>query len=81
MGLTVGGRRGGGRGHDALVGAAVKIRLGHYKGCKGRVVDVKGSMVRVELESQMKVVAGKFSFLGEMLFQVFFFPIFNISFD
>ncbi|GER47850.1 transcription elongation factor SPT5 [Striga asiatica] len=53
----VGGRRGGGRGHDALVGAAVKIRLGHYKGCKGRVVDVKGATVRVELESQMKLIA------------------------
>ncbi|CAA0809998.1 Putative transcription elongation factor SPT5 homolog 1 [Striga hermonthica] len=53
----VGGRRGGGRGHDDLVGAAVKIRLGHYKGCKGHVVDVKGSTVRVELESQMNVVA------------------------
>lgn len=52
-----GGRRGGGRGHDALIGTNVKIRIGHYKGCKGRVVDVKGPMVRVELESQMKVVA------------------------
>ncbi|CAA0831668.1 Putative transcription elongation factor SPT5 homolog 1 [Striga hermonthica] len=60
--MNFGGRRGGGRGHDALVGAAVKIRLGHYKGCKGRVVDVKGATVRVELESQMKVVAGKFPF-------------------
>ncbi|KAH6759142.1 global transcription factor group A2 [Perilla frutescens var. frutescens] len=35
------GGRGGGRGHDALIGASVKIRLGHYKGCKGRVKDVK----------------------------------------
>ncbi|XP_057795574.1 LOW QUALITY PROTEIN: putative transcription elongation factor SPT5 homolog 1 [Salvia miltiorrhiza] len=51
------GGRGGGRGHDALIGATVKIRLGHYKGCKGRVKDVKGSTVRIELESQMKVVA------------------------
>ncbi|KAK4490177.1 hypothetical protein RD792_000834 [Penstemon davidsonii] len=54
--MNFGGRHGGGRGHDALVGATIKIRLGHYKGCKGRVKDVKGSMVRVELESQMKVV-------------------------
>ncbi|XP_073138933.1 putative transcription elongation factor SPT5 homolog 1 [Henckelia pumila] len=54
--MNFGGRHGGGRGHDSLVGAAIKIRLGHYKGCKGRVVEVKGSMVRVELESQMKVV-------------------------
>ncbi|GFP89849.1 putative transcription elongation factor spt5 homolog 1 [Phtheirospermum japonicum] len=48
------------RGRDALVGTAVKIRVGNYKGHKGCVVDVKGSIVRVELESQMKVVAGKF---------------------
>ncbi|KAK6131503.1 hypothetical protein DH2020_034752 [Rehmannia glutinosa] len=45
----VGGRHGGGRGHDALVGAVVKIRLGHYKGCKGRVKDVKGAMVRIRV--------------------------------
>ncbi|XP_051139431.1 putative transcription elongation factor SPT5 homolog 1 [Andrographis paniculata] len=51
-----GGRHGGGRGHDSLNRASVKIRMGHYKGCKGRVVGVKGNMVRVELESQMKVV-------------------------
>ncbi|KAL3641224.1 hypothetical protein CASFOL_016192 [Castilleja foliolosa] len=42
---------------DALVGNSVKIRLGNYKGYKGRVVDVKGSIVRVELVSQMKVVS------------------------
>ncbi|KAL8485314.1 hypothetical protein ACS0TY_027567 [Phlomoides rotata] len=63
--MNFGGRRGGGRGHDPLVGAAVKIRLGHYKGCKGRVVDVKGSMVRVELESQMKVVAVDRSYISD----------------
>ncbi|XP_019196746.1 PREDICTED: putative transcription elongation factor SPT5 homolog 1 isoform X2 [Ipomoea nil] len=52
-----GGRHGGGRGgHDALIGADVKIRLGPFKGCKGRVVDLKGTSVRVELEAQMKVV-------------------------
>ncbi|GER39866.1 transcription elongation factor SPT5 [Striga asiatica] len=45
------------RARDALVGAAVKIRTGNYKGYKGCVVEVKGSVVRVELESQMKVVA------------------------
>ncbi|KZV17344.1 suppressor of ty [Dorcoceras hygrometricum] len=39
--INVGGRHGGGRGHDSLVGAVIKIRLGHYKGCKGRVKDVK----------------------------------------
>ncbi|KAF3653304.1 putative transcription elongation factor SPT5 -like protein 1 [Capsicum annuum] len=53
-------RHRGGRGHDALVGADVKIRLGPFKGCKGRVVDIKGTSVRVELEAQMKVVTGKF---------------------
>lgn len=54
-----GGRHRGGRGHDALIGADVKIRLGPFKGCKGRVVDIKGTSVRVELEAQMKVVTGK----------------------
>ncbi|KAK4481332.1 hypothetical protein RD792_012217 [Penstemon davidsonii] len=58
--MNFGGRHGGGRGHDALVGATIKIRLGHYKGCKGRVKDVKGSMVRVELEAQMKIVTGNY---------------------
>lgn len=42
-----GGRHRGGRGHDALVGVDVKIRLGTFKGCKGRVVDIKGTSVRV----------------------------------
>ncbi|XP_073129582.1 putative transcription elongation factor SPT5 homolog 1 [Henckelia pumila] len=54
--MHFGERHGGGRGHDSLVGAVIKIRRGHYKGRKGRVVEVKGSMARVELESQMKVV-------------------------
>ncbi|XP_059281743.1 putative transcription elongation factor SPT5 homolog 1 [Lycium ferocissimum] len=53
------GRRRGGRGHDALIGAGVKIRRGPYKGCKGRVVDIKGMSVRVELEAPMKVVTSK----------------------
>ncbi|KAL5075599.1 hypothetical protein RYX36_014583 [Vicia faba] len=52
-----GGRhRGGGRGHDGLTGATVKVRMGSYKGYRGRVIEVKGTSVRVELESQMKVV-------------------------
>lgn len=54
-----GGRHFGGRGRggqDGLIGAAVNIRLGPFKGCKGRVVDLKGTSVRVELEAQMKVV-------------------------
>ncbi|KAL8059507.1 hypothetical protein ABFX02_03G092200 [Erythranthe guttata] len=66
--MNFGGRQGGGRGgrgHDSLIGAAVKIRLGHYKGCKGRVVDVKGTTVRVELESQMKVVAVDRSYISD----------------
>ncbi|CAA0809969.1 Putative transcription elongation factor SPT5 homolog 1 [Striga hermonthica] len=45
-----------GNSHNSLVGAFVKIRLGNYKGYKGRVVEVKAPTVRVELESQMKVV-------------------------
>ncbi|KAL9245104.1 hypothetical protein vseg_018792 [Gypsophila vaccaria] len=46
----------GGRVHDALIGTTIKIRLGPYKGYRGRVKDIKGSTVRVELESQMKEV-------------------------
>ncbi|KAH7567993.1 hypothetical protein JRO89_XS07G0209300 [Xanthoceras sorbifolium] len=57
--VDYGGRNRGGRGrHDALIGATVKIRLGPYKGCKGRVLEVKGQSVRVELEAMMKVVTG-----------------------
>ncbi|KAI4337915.1 hypothetical protein L6164_016278 [Bauhinia variegata] len=51
-----GGRHRGGRGHDGLAGATVKVRQGPYKGYRGRVIEVKGTSVRVELESQMKVV-------------------------
>ncbi|XP_043717650.1 putative transcription elongation factor SPT5 homolog 1 isoform X2 [Telopea speciosissima] len=54
--LDSGGRHRGGRGHDSLVGSTIKIRLGPFKGYRGRVVDVKGQSVRIELESQMKVV-------------------------
>ncbi|KAI3733140.1 hypothetical protein L1987_64358 [Smallanthus sonchifolius] len=52
-----GGRHRGGRGgKDSLVGTGIKIRVGPFKGYKGRVVDVHGTSIRVELESQMKVV-------------------------
>ncbi|XP_054788750.1 LOW QUALITY PROTEIN: putative transcription elongation factor SPT5 homolog 1 [Prosopis cineraria] len=54
--IDSGGRHRGGRGHDGLAGATVKIRQGPYKGYRGRVIEVKGTSVRVELESQMKVV-------------------------
>ncbi|GMJ12414.1 global transcription factor group A2 [Hibiscus trionum] len=61
-----GGRHGGGRGgHDALVGTTVKIRQGPYKGYRGRVVDIKGQSVRVELESQMKVVTVDRNFISD----------------
>nr|GMD23606.1 putative transcription elongation factor SPT5 homolog 1 [Ipomoea batatas]GMD25024.1 putative transcription elongation factor SPT5 homolog 1 [Ipomoea batatas] len=53
--LLVGGRHGH---NNALIGADVKIRVGPFKGCKGRVVNLKGSSVLVELEAQMKVVTG-----------------------
>ncbi|MCL7034964.1 hypothetical protein MKW94_004064 [Papaver nudicaule] len=46
----------GGRGHDSLVGTTIKIRLGPFKGYRGRVVDVTGPSVRIELDSQMRVV-------------------------
>ncbi|KAL2657758.1 hypothetical protein AAZV13_04G198500 [Glycine max] len=54
--MDSGGRHRGGRGHDSLAGTTVKVRQGPYKGYRGRVIDVKGTTVRVELESQMKVV-------------------------
>ncbi|XP_061348102.1 putative transcription elongation factor SPT5 homolog 1 [Gastrolobium bilobum] len=54
--IDSGGRHRGGRGHDGLAGATVKVRQGPYKGYRGRVIEVKGTLVRVELESQMKVV-------------------------
>ncbi|OVA07397.1 KOW [Macleaya cordata] len=52
---AAGGRHRSGHGHDSLVGSTIKIRLGPFKGYRGRVVDVNGQSVRVELESQMKV--------------------------
>lgn len=42
-----------------MAGATVKVRQGAYKGYRGRVIEVKGTTVRVELESQMKVVTGR----------------------
>ncbi|KAI8526637.1 hypothetical protein RHMOL_Rhmol12G0011200 [Rhododendron molle] len=57
-----GARHRGGRGHDPLVGTTVKVCQGPFKGYRGRVVDFKGSSVRIELES--KVVAGMFTYLG-----------------
>lgn len=50
------GRYEGQQEHDALIGAFVKIRKGVYKGHKGRVKDIKGKNVKVELEAQMRVV-------------------------
>ncbi|XP_022141427.1 putative transcription elongation factor SPT5 homolog 1 isoform X2 [Momordica charantia] len=61
-----GGRHRGGRGHhDGLVGSTVKVRQGPYKGYRGRVVELKGQMVRVELESQMKVVTVDRNFISD----------------
>ncbi|PON99698.1 Transcription elongation factor [Trema orientale] len=53
-----GGRGRGGRGHDGATGTTVKICKGPFKGYRGRVLEFKGPNVRVELESQMKVVTG-----------------------
>ncbi|KAL4581502.1 hypothetical protein LXL04_006023 [Taraxacum kok-saghyz] len=52
--LPGGGRHRGGK--DSFVGTCIRIRSGPFKGYKGRVADVHGTAVRVELESQMKVV-------------------------
>ncbi|RZC57662.1 hypothetical protein C5167_004963 [Papaver somniferum] len=46
-------------GRDNFVGSIVKIRLGNFKGCGGRVVSRNDQLVRVELESQMKTVTVK----------------------
>ncbi|XP_065877417.1 putative transcription elongation factor SPT5 homolog 1 isoform X2 [Euphorbia lathyris] len=55
--MESGGRHRGGRGrHDALLGTTIKIRQGPFKGYRGRVKEIKGQSVRVELESQMKVI-------------------------
>ena len=54
-----GGRGSGGRGHDTLVNRCIKIRSGPYKGYRGRVKEVTGVLVRVELDSLMKIVTGK----------------------
>ncbi|XP_062233340.1 putative transcription elongation factor SPT5 homolog 1 isoform X1 [Phragmites australis] len=61
--MNNGGRFGGGgrggRGHDALVGKCIKIKSGPYKGYRGRVKEVTGALVRVELDSLMKIVTVK----------------------
>lgn len=41
-----------------MVGRTIKIRSGPLKGYRGRVKEVTGVFVRVELDSQMKVVTG-----------------------
>ncbi|KAK3032436.1 hypothetical protein RJ639_037163 [Escallonia herrerae] len=59
--LPAPGRNRGGRGgHDALIGTPVRIRKGPFKGHKGRVADVKGQTVRVEMDASMKILTGKF---------------------
>eukprot|EP00271_Cylindrocystis_brebissonii_P022165 TRINITY_DN8372_c1_g1_i1.p1 TRINITY_DN8372_c1_g1~~TRINITY_DN8372_c1_g1_i1.p1 ORF type:complete len:907 (-),score=231.98 TRINITY_DN8372_c1_g1_i1:513-3233(-) len=54
-----GGRSGHRRDHDSIVGTITTIRMGNYKGYKGRVVDATDTTVRVELESQMKIITVK----------------------
>uniref|UniRef100_A0ACD5Z5R6 Uncharacterized protein n=1 Tax=Avena sativa TaxID=4498 RepID=A0ACD5Z5R6_AVESA len=61
--MNSGGRFGGGgrggRGHNAMVSRCIKIKSGPYKGYRGRVKEVNGALVRVELDSLMKIVAVK----------------------
>ncbi|XP_072977351.1 putative transcription elongation factor SPT5 homolog 1 isoform X1 [Typha angustifolia] len=57
--VNLGGRYRGGRGHDSLVGKGIRIRSGPFKGYRGRVTEVMGELVRVELDSQMKIVTVK----------------------
>lgn len=37
----------------------IKIKSGPYKGYRGRVKEVNGALVRVELDSLMKIVTGE----------------------
>ncbi|PAN08467.1 hypothetical protein PAHAL_1G415200 [Panicum hallii] len=60
-----GGRGGGGRGHDALVNRSIKIKSGPYKGYRGRVKEVTGALVRIELDSLMKIVTVKREDIGD----------------
>ncbi|OQU85804.1 hypothetical protein SORBI_3004G313400 [Sorghum bicolor] len=60
-----GGRGSGGRGHDTLVNRCIKIRSGPYKGYRGRVKEVTGVLVRVELDSLMKIVTVKREDIGD----------------
>ncbi|KAL0844273.1 hypothetical protein Bca101_017519 [Brassica carinata] len=46
----------GGRGQDLLVGAYVKVRMGPFKGYRGRVVEVKEKTVRLEHEAKIVTV-------------------------
>lgn len=62
-----------------MIGTTVKVRQGPFKGYRGRVVEVKGSSVRVELESQMKVVTGKFTLSGGSAFLVYHY--FNVAYN
>lgn len=57
--VDFGGRNRGGREHNSLIGKVIKIRSGPLKGYRGRVKEVTGTLVRVELDSQMKVVTVK----------------------
>ncbi|KAF7125062.1 hypothetical protein RHSIM_Rhsim12G0009500 [Rhododendron simsii] len=76
--MDSGARHRGGRGHDPLVGTTVKVCQGPFKGYRGRVVDFKGSSVRIELES--KVVAGMFTYLGTYFPSLFLFSLIVIIF-
>ncbi|RCV08551.1 hypothetical protein SETIT_1G335500v2 [Setaria italica] len=65
FGGRFGGRGGGGRGHDALVNRCIKIKSGPYKGYRGRVKEVTGALVRIELDSLMKIVTVKREDIGD----------------
>lgn len=58
LNCVVGGRFGGGRGHHDFIGRSIRVCVGPFKGYKGVIKDVKGLSVRVELESQMRIITG-----------------------
>lgn len=69
---AVGGRHRGGRGNDPIIGRVIKIHRGPMKGYCGRVKEVTASLVRVELDSQIKTVTGKASLFGTIGFTFVF---------
>ena len=53
-----------------MVSRCIKLKSGPYKGYRGRVKEVNGALVRVELDSLMKIVTGE-QLLSQLLLSVY----------